>query len=86
MISERPYTFDRVFNVVSDYKISIKNLALKIYYFMGVEPNIVYDDPRPDDVMSFDNISNEDTKAIGMEFMNDFDEGLKKTIDWYRRF
>ena len=67
------------------YKISIKNLALKIYNFMGVEPNIVYDDPRPDDIMNFDNISNEEIKNVGVEFMNDFDKGLMDTIDWYRK-
>jgi nucleoside-diphosphate-sugar epimerase len=71
------------FNCVSDFKINIKSLAYKILDIMENPTLIKYESKRPDEVMNFDNISNDGLKMLGFEFMNDFDSGLRDTIKYY---
>jgi len=83
LISENDSTNGKIFNCVSDFKINIKELAYKIYNIMKKQSLIKYEPQRPDEVMNFDDISNDELKKIGFEFMNDFDYGLRDTIEYY---
>ena len=72
-----------VYNVVSDFTISIKDLAYLIYDLMGRKPDIVHVEARPDDVMRFNDVSNDKLKELGMVFDNNFEDRLKEVIKWY---
>jgi GDP-L-fucose synthase len=50
----------------------------------GYKGKLVWDASKPDGQLrrKFDNIRAE--KEFGFKAMTDFEEGLKKTIDWYK--
>jgi len=74
----------RVYNVISDYTLSIKDLAYKVYQVLAGTPNIQYVDGRPDDVMKFDKVQNDRIKDLGVGFNTVFDEKLREVIEWIR--
>ena len=72
------------FDVVSDVKITIKDLAVLIHELMETEPIAIEQLPsQPGDIAKFD-LLNTPIKLAGMIFMNDLEAGLLETIEWYR--
>jgi GDP-L-fucose synthase len=72
-------------NLGSGYEISIKDLAEKIVKLTGFSGKLVWDADKPNgqprrglDVSRADNL-------FGWKSQVGFDEGLKKTIDWYKK-
>ena len=70
------------YQVVSDVKVNILQLAKMIYKLTGKEEDIQFEPTRLGDIRNF-NITNEKLKDLGVEFQNDFEEGLRETIEWY---
>lgn len=71
-------------NIGSNMEITIKDLVEKITKYTGFQGDVVWDNSKPDgqprrclDVSK--------AKAFGFKAETDFDEGLKKTIEWYVR-
>ena len=77
------YPNGETYNVVSDVRITITELAKMIYKSIGKEPKLEYTNKRPGDIDQFD-ISSDKLSTLGFEYQVDFEEGLKETIDYYR--
>ncbi len=76
-------TKSKVLNIASGKEISIRSLITMICEYMGYTKPIIFKKERPGDVRR--HIANiylaED--LIGFKPMVTFQDGLKKTIDWY---
>lgn len=73
------------YNCASGLKISINEIAHKIRDYAGASSKIIYEDWKPGDIKDFE-VSHEKIKNLGFEFQYlDFDKGLKKTFDWYKK-
>ena len=70
-------------NVGAGFEISIKNLTEKISEIINFKGKIIWDTTKPDGQprRCLDTIKAE--KEFGFKAKIDFDEGLKKTIEWY---
>mgnify|MGYP001050676132 CR=1 FL=1 len=77
-------TRGKVINIASGKETSIKDLVSKIATIMNCKKSIVYDKPRPGDVRRFIGSNYLAKKLINYEPKVDFQEGLRRTIDWYR--
>lgn len=77
-------TRGKILNIASGREISIEYLVEKILHHCGSKLKIVYESARPGDVQR--HIANvylaED--LIGFHPTVDFNEGLKKTVTWYK--
>jgi GDP-L-fucose synthase len=71
-------------NLGSGFEISVTELASMIIRLTGYKGKLVWDASKPDGQLrrKFDNIRAE--KEFGFKAMTDFEEGLKKTINWYK--
>ena len=69
-----------IFNVVSDIKISINELAMMIYEIIKKIPCIEYKPDKAGDIKKFEFKGN----RFDMEYDNNFSDRLTETIDWYR--
>lgn len=71
-------------NIASSNSISIKNLANKIKEIVGYSGRIVWDTNKPDG-QPIREVSNQLLLDAGYsEEWSNFDEGLKRTYEWYR--
>jgi UDP-glucose 4-epimerase len=80
-----PITDGQTFNVISQVKVSILKLAKMVWALK--DPNHrdthVYLPKKPGEIMKF-TATGEALEALGFEFMNDFNLGLKSTMEWYK--
>ncbi|HEY9680505.1 MAG TPA: GDP-L-fucose synthase [Oculatellaceae cyanobacterium] len=70
-------------NLGSGEEISIRNLAEKIAGLTGFEGNITWDTTKPNGQPRRKLDTSKAKNEFGFESAVNFDEGLKKTIDWY---
>lgn len=77
-------TRGKVLNIASGEETTIKDLVSKIAKIMGSKKPIIYDNPRPGDVRRFIGSNHLARELINYEAKVSFDEGLRRTIDWYR--
>lgn len=77
-------TRNRVLNIASGKEISIKYLVTFIAKYLDCENKIIYEPPRIGDVKR--HIANVYLAEDLIQFKPEvtFEEGLKKTIDWYK--
>lgn len=74
----------KVFNVARGERTTIVELALKIIDATNSPSSIIFDKPRPGDIKhSQADIS--EIKKLGFKLEYSLEEGLLKTIKWYRR-
>ena len=73
-----------VLNIASGKETTIKELISKIAKLMNCKKPITYDKPRPGDVRRFFGSNFLAKKLINYEPKVGFEEGLKRTIEWYR--
>ena len=71
-------------NIGSGFEISIKDLAEKIVQMSGFEGDLVWDTSKPNGQPRRALDVSRAKEKFGFEAETDFDEGLQKTIDWYR--
>jgi len=72
-------------NIGSNFEISIKDVAHKVAeYINNPESKVVFDSPRPGDVLRLFADARRFTDLCGWESQVSFDEGLEKTIDFFR--
>lgn len=72
-------------NLGTDEEISINKLINKIIDLSGIKTTVEFDTTKPD---GSPRRNSDNTKAIektGFKAKTPLDEGLKKTIDWYKR-
>jgi len=73
-----------VFNIACADRITVNTLIAKINGILGTSVSPVYTDPRPGDIRhSFADISAAE-RGLGYRPAVGFDEGMKRTIAWYR--
>ncbi len=74
----------RVFNVARGERTTILELAMKIIEITGTGASIIFDKPRPGDIRhSQADIS--EIRKLGFEPEWSIQDGLKKTVEWYKR-
>jgi GDP-L-fucose synthase len=72
-------------NIGASFEISIKDLAKKIKEIVGYNGKIVWDSTRPDGQPRRKLDISRAEKEFGFRSKVNFEEGLKKTIDWYQQ-
>ncbi len=72
-------------NIGAGFEITIKDLAKKIARLTGFEGEIRWDSSKPDGQPRRRLDVTRAKKLFGFEAKTDFEEGLKKTIEWYRK-
>jgi GDP-L-fucose synthase len=70
-------------NVGSDEELTIKELVSKLKREMGFEGKIVWNTDKPNGTPRR-KMDNSKLKALGWKSQVTFDEGLARTIDWYK--
>ena len=71
-------------NIGSGFEISIKDLVEKIAGMTGFKGELVWDTSKPNGQPRRALDTSRAKEEFGFEARTDFDEGLQKTIDWYR--
>jgi GDP-L-fucose synthase len=72
-------------NLGSAFEITIKDLATKIRRLVGFEGQLVWDTTQPDGQPRRCLNTERAARLFGFRAQVDFDEGLRRTVDWYRR-
>lgn len=70
-------------NIGAGFEISIKDLMEKIKDIVGYSGKIIWDRSKPDGQPRRCLDTSRAFKEFGFKAKNKFDEGLKKTIEWY---
>jgi GDP-L-fucose synthase len=84
LLAAERYNGPEPVNIGAGFEITIKNLAEKIVKLTGFKGRIRWDSSKPDgQPRRCLDVSRAKT-LFGFEAKTPFDEGLKKTIDWYR--
>jgi nucleoside-diphosphate-sugar epimerase len=73
-----------VINVATGGRISLNQLFHTIRDLVGARVDPIYADPRPGDVRDSQADIGKARRLLGYEPTVSFDEGLKKTVQWYR--
>jgi GDP-L-fucose synthase len=84
VLATEKYNGSEPVNLGAGFEISIKDLVDKIVTLTGYQGKIMWDSTKPDGQprRMLDTSSAE--RHFGFTAKTSFDEGLKKTIDWYR--
>ncbi|MCL4805551.1 MAG: GDP-L-fucose synthase [Anaerolineae bacterium] len=72
-------------NLGSGYEISIKDLLMTIARHTGFTGRIVWDTSKPNGQPRRALNTDRAYERFGFRATTDFDEGLRKTVEWYRR-
>ena len=72
-------------NLGAGFEISIFDLANKIKNIMGFSGNIVWDNSKPDGQPRRCLDTTKAKNEFNFTAKTNFDEGLKKTIEWYQK-
>lgn len=84
LLATEKYNGSEPVNIGSGFEISIKDLAEKIAQLTGFTGKLVWDTSKPNGQPRRRLDTERAAKYFGFRARVDFDEGLKKTIDWYR--
>ena len=82
--AENPVTDGKTYNVLSDVTCTINELASDLMRLMGRDVPTVYAPAKQGDIRTF-TATAEEIKADGFVFRENFNDGLKDTIQWYCR-
>ena len=77
------YNESEFVNVGSDEELTIKELVGKLKREMGFNGKIVWNTDKPNGTPRR-KMDNSKLKSLGWKSQVTFDEGLKRTIDWYK--
>jgi len=73
-------------NLGAGFEITIKDLAEKIRDMVGFEGELVWDTSKPDGQPRRCLDTSRAAEFFGFRAEMDFDEGLRRTIDWWREY
>jgi len=85
LLATEHYNSSEPVNIGAGFEITIKNLAEKIIEMTGFTGKIRWDTSRPDGQPRRRLDVSKAKNYFGFEAKTGFDEGLKATIDWYRK-
>jgi len=72
-------------NLATGGRVRIKDLVAKLNRLLGTRLAPVYHEERPGDIKHSRADVAKAGELLGFEPIVDFDEGLRRTVDWYRR-
>jgi GDP-L-fucose synthase len=78
------YNKSEPINLGTDLEISIKDLAELIGRLAGFKGEIIWDKSKPDGQPRRKLDASRAEKEFGFKARLDFEEGLKRTIEWYK--
>jgi len=84
LLATEKYNKSDPLNLGAGFEISIKDLVELIAKLTGFKGKIVWDTSKPDGQPRRCLDTSKAEKEFGFKAKMDFEEGLKKTIDWYR--
>jgi len=85
LLASEKYNSPEPINLGSSFEISIKDLATKIKDVVGFEGKIVFDTTKPDGQPRRKLDVSRARDEFGFESEITFEEGLKKTVEWFKR-
>jgi GDP-L-fucose synthase len=85
LLATEKYNKSDPINLGTDLEISIKNLAKLIAKLSGFKGKITWDTTKPDGQPRRRLDTTKAKQEFNFKSKIDFEEGIKKTIDWYRR-
>ncbi|MBN1972917.1 MAG: GDP-L-fucose synthase [Sedimentisphaerales bacterium] len=85
LLAAEYYNKSEPVNIGAGFEISIKELVQKIALLTGFKGEIRWDSSKPDGQPRRKLDVSKAKKYFGFEAKTTFDEGLKATIDWYRK-
>jgi GDP-L-fucose synthase len=85
LLASEKYEGSEPVNLGSGYEISIKALAEQITRLTGFQGKLVWDTSKPNGQPRRGLDITRAEKLFGFHAGMDFEEGLRRTIDWYRR-
>ncbi len=84
MLAAEIYNKPEPVNIGAGFEISIKDLALMIARLAGFKGRIIWDKTKPDGQPRRCLDTSRAEKEFGFKAQTKFEEGLRKTIEWYR--
>jgi nucleoside-diphosphate-sugar epimerase len=81
---EAPGANGEIINVATGGRISLNDLFREMKKIVGATVEPTYADPRPGDVRDSQADIRKAREILGYEPIVSFEEGLKRTIEWYR--
>ena len=84
LLATEKYDGDQAVNIGSAFEITIKDLVEKIARLTGFTGEIIWDTTKPDGQPRRSLDTSRAFKEFGFRAKTDFEEGLKRTIEWYR--
>ena len=75
-----------VINVATNGRVSLNQLFKALRVLIGADVEPVYEEPRAGDVRDSQADIGKAARLLGYTPLVPFDEGLKKTVEWYRAF
>ena len=85
LLATERYNKSEPVNLGSDLEIPIKDLAELIAKFCGFKGKIRWDKSKPDGQPRRRLDTSRAEREFGFKTKMDFEEGLKRTIEWYKR-
>jgi len=85
LLATEKYNKSDPVNVGSSFEISIRELATLIQNLVGYKGKIVWDTSKPDGQPRRKLDVKKAEKEFGFVSKTDFEKGLKKTIEWYKK-
>jgi len=85
LLATEKYNKSDPVNIGAGFEISIKDLAEKIVELTGFKGRIVWDSTKPDGQPRRMLDTTRAWREFGFKAKTNFREGLKKTIEWYKR-
>jgi GDP-L-fucose synthase len=85
LLATEKYNKSDAVNVGAGFEISIKDLAEKIRSLSGFGGGIVWDESKPDGQPRRSLDTSRAEREFGFRARIPFDEGLRETIEWYRK-
>jgi GDP-L-fucose synthase len=85
VMAMRNYDGPEPVNLGAGFEITIKDLALKIQKLVGYEGKLVWDHTKPDGQPRRSLDTSRAAQFFGFRAEVGFDDGLQKTVQWYRQ-
>lgn len=85
MLSIEKYPNPDPINIGTDEEITIRDLVEKIIRISGLSPRIRFDLSKPDGSPRRNSLNLKAKQKIGFSAKTSLDEGLRKTIEWYKK-
>ncbi len=78
-------TKEGIFNIACGERIAVNELVKNLNGIMNTDIKPLHTNPRPGDVRHSQAVISKAKEALGYKVEVDFEEGLRKTVDWFRR-